>query len=158
METKITFSNEGITFDPVLDQSTAFKYIRDILEYIPELFLHVCANVPLLRPACPEEQEAHLYVFSDGERGEHENKLYKFRKDLYEAVSAVFSNILTTVFPDIEYIESCKLYQQEFCSTNDEDVVKEFKANAEEVTKYVRENFNEILKNLMEVEDNEQTS
>ena len=48
-----------------------------------------------------------------------ENNLYKYRKHLYETTAAVFSSVLTTAFPDIEYINiSIKLISFEKSKNN----------------------------------------
>ena len=134
----------NINYEPALDTSTFVTYVNNALNTMPA--------------ACEREREIHTYVFNDGERGEMENELYKYRKHLYDTTAAVFSQLLSTAFPDIEYIEGCKQYQQDFCMTHGEDEVKEYVESVNEVVTYVRENFEEVLKEVTEDDEQETES
>lgn len=159
MDTKITLelkdNNANISYEPALESESFVAYINNALNTMPNALLNMFASIPLLRPACEREKEIHTYVFNEGERGEMENNLYKYRKHLYETTAAVFSELLSTAFPDIEYIESCKHYQQEFCMTHDEFDTKEYTEAVNEVVTYVRENFEEVLKEVTENDEQE---
>ena len=150
METKIILevNDEGssVHFEPALDAETFVAHVNSALNTMPNALMNIFANVPLLRPASEREREAHIYVFNEGEQGEVENRLYKYRKHLYDATGAVFSQLLTTAFPDIEYIEGCKAYQQDYCMNV--EAAEEYKKTVEEVTAYVREHFDEIIKEV----------
>ena len=154
MDTRITLKVKdgkmATTFSPKLDITNAGTHINNALNTMPTALLNMFATLPLLRPACGRERNAHVYVFSEDEMGQTENKLYKYRKDLYDATVAVFSQLLSTAFPDIEYIETCKAYQQNFCMDNSEEDVKAYKKELKEVTKYVRENFKDVLAEVSE--------
>lgn len=153
METKIVLSlvedKVNVSFEPTLDKDSFIQHVNVALNSMPSALLNMFATVPLLRPACDRERDAHIYVFAEGEHGEVENNLYKYRKHLYDTTAAVFSNLLATAFPDIEYIEGCKQYQQEFCMAHNADEVKEFIENTADVTAYVREHMEEIIKEVM---------
>ena len=148
----------NINYEPSLDNATFVTYVNNALNTMPAALLNMFATIPLLRPACERERESHTYVFNDGERGEMENELYKYRKHLYDTTAAVFSQLLSTAFPDIEYIEGCKQYQQDFCMTHGEDEVKEYVESVNEVVTYVRENFEEVLKEVTEDDEQETES
>jgi len=162
MDTKIILElkddNANIAYEPALDSESFVAYVNNALNTMPNALLNMFATIPVLRPASSREQEIHAYVFNEGERGEMENNLYKYRKHLYDTTAAVFSELLATAFPDIEYIESCKSYQQEFCMTHDEFETKEYVESVEEVTAYVRENFEEVLKEVIEDDEQETES
>lgn len=158
METKIilelTENKANINFEPALNESESFvAYFNNALNTMPNALLNILTMVPILRPACTREQEVYTYVFNEGERGEIENNLYKYRKHLYDSIASVFSELLFTAFPDIEYIEKCKQYQQEFCMSHNEEDVKEYTELVSEVVDYVRSNFEEVLKEVMEQQE-----
>lgn len=159
MDTKITLElkdgSANIAYEPALETDSFVPYINNALNTMPNALLNMYASIPLLRPASECEKEVHAYVFNEGERGEIENNLYKYRKHLYDTTAAVFSELLATAFPDIEYIENCKHYQQEFCMSHDEFEVKEYAQSVEEVTTYVRENFDKILEEVTEDDEQE---
>ena len=154
METKIILNvkdNEAsVEYEPALDATNFNPYINSALNCMPKALLDIFSTVPLLRPASSREQELHAYVFNEGDLGDTENKLYKFRKHLYDTTVAVFSQVLSTAFPDIEYIEICKQYQQSYCVDNPKEDVDAYKKDLEELAKYVRENFQDILKEVTE--------
>lgn len=154
MDTKIIFevkdNKADIYYEPGIDESTCVSFINHMLNSFPNAMMDALLEVPLLRPACEQEKDLHTYVFSDGDDGEVENKLYKFRKHLYDNIATLCSNLLTTAFPDIEYIERCKNYQQEFCMTHDELEIKEYTESVSELTTYVREHMTDILKEVVE--------
>lgn len=154
METKITLelkdNNANVSYEPALEAESFTLHINNALNTIPNALLNMFATVPILRPACAKEHEVHAYIFNEGERGAMENNLYKYRKHLYDTTAAIFSSLLSTAFPDIEYIEGCKQYQQEFCITHDELDTAEYTKQIEEVTAYVRENFEEVIKEVTE--------
>ena len=158
MNTKITLDVKDqkpkIKFTPALDETSYTHLLNNALNNMPQALATMLASVPVLRPASVVEHEHKIYVFNEGERGEVENRLYKYRKDLYDTIAAVFSQMLSTVFPDIEYIEGCKHYQQEYCMEHPDD--EEHKRGVEETTKYVREHFDEILKEVCDDVQEEQ--
>lgn len=156
MQTKIVLKTKDdktqVEFKPELNNETFVSLVNNALNSMPSALLHLYATLPVLRPACKEEQMAHVYVFNEGDKGVVENNLYKYRKHLYETTAAVFSSVLTTAFPDIEYINNCAQYNQTFCMEHNEEEVAERTKEVEEVTKYVRDNFDEIVKSLVEDE------
>ena len=158
MDTKIVLElkddKANISYEPAIENETFAAYVNNALNTMPNALLNMFSTIPVLRPACEREKETRTYVFNEGERGEVENNLYKYRKHLYDVTAAVFSEMLAAAFPDIEYIEGCKHYQQDFCMTHGEEEVKEYAESVNEVVAYVRENFEEILKEV--TEDDEQ--
>lgn len=145
-----------ISFEPTLEADTFAPLVNGALNSMPAALVALFSKVPMLRPACAKEQENNLYVFLDDERGKAENDLYKYRKQLYDVIVSVLSQTLSAIFPDIEYIERCKAVQQEYCATHTEEEINEYKAHVEDVTKYVRDNFAEILKELMANEEKQE--
>lgn len=151
LETDDTSSQ--VTFDPNLEENTFVEHVNAALNCIPNLLLQLYAHIPLLRPACAEEQMNHVYVFNEGDKGKVENDLYKYRKHIYDATVSVFSQVLTTAFPDVEYIDRCRFYQQEYINDHTKEEVAEYTAKIEEVTNYVRTNFEDIIKSMVEEEN-----
>lgn len=153
MDSKIVLEvkegQSGINFEPALSQESFIALINNALNTMPQALLNMLATVPILRPASNIEKEHKLYVFQDGDKGKMENDLYKYRKHLYEQVAAVFSQLLTAAFPDIEYIEGCKQHQQAYCMDHNEEEVKLYKADVESIVAHIRENFDEILKEVI---------
>lgn len=161
MESKIILSltddKVGVSFEPTLDNESYVTHMNTVLNGAPQALLNLYATVPLLRPACDQERDAHTYVFADGEDGKVENELYKYRKHLYDTTASVFSQLLTAAFPDIEYIEGCKNYQQEFCMSHSEDEVQAYQDEVQAVTTYVRENMEELIKEVFDNVQEEKT-
>ena len=153
MDSKIVLEvKEGqssINFEPALSEESFIALINNALNTMPQALLNMLATVPILRPASNIEKEHKLYVFQDGDKGKMENDLYKYRRHLYEQVAAVFSQLLTTAFPDIEYIEGCKQHQQAYCMEHTEEEVAAYKVDVEGITSHVREHFDEILKEVI---------
>lgn len=136
-------------FEPPVEnkEDIALQY-RNLLSGIPNALMEILVNIPILRPACELERNNHVYVFNEGEEGEAENKIYKYRKECYDSLSALFSSILTAAFPDVEYINSCALYQQEYVADHNQEDVDAYKEEIKEVTEYVRSHMDEILKEV----------
>ena len=159
MDTKIilTVKDEeaSVEYSPALSAENFIPYVNSALNCMPKALLNIFSTIPLLRPASSKEQAAHAYVFNEGELGETENKLYKYRKQLYDTTVAVFSQLLSTAFPDIEYIEICKRFQQNYCMEHSEEEVATYKKELEDLTTFVRENFQEILKEVSEGDEEE---
>ena len=150
-------SHSQVSFEPEVSQESFVHLFNNALNTVPGMFLNLLATIPLLRPVCDVEKEHNIYVFQEGEKGEYENNLYKYRKHLYDVMTAVFSELLTTAFADIEYIELCKKYHQDFCVTHTEEETEDHKKNVEEVTAFVRNNFDKILEEISKYEEKEET-
>ena len=69
---------------------------------------------------------------------------------MYNTLVSIFGQILSTAFPDIEYIESCEKYLQEFCVEHTPEEVAELKTKLAGVAAYVRDNFEEVIKEISE--------
>lgn len=150
MESKIILelndNGANVSYEPELDHNNYAIHIKNALNTMPHALLQMFATIPVLRPESDQEREAHTYVFNEGERGDTENRLYTLRKNLYDQTAAIFSGLLATAFPDIEYIENCRNYQQEFCMSHNEEEKKAYLEQINKVVAYVRENFYEVLK------------
>jgi len=97
-------------------------------------FVKLLGGLPILRPATETERESKVYVFVD----DHDTRVHKMRKDLYGQLQAVFGNILTQLFPDVEYIEACNTYQQEVAFEMYETEAAEYKKEIETVVEKVK--------------------
>lgn len=154
MDNKITISMKDqqvdISYEPEITIDNIGEHYAMLLSTLPATVLNVVMSMPMLRPVCEQERDAHIYVFRDGEEGEQENRLYKIRKQFYDQLAQVFGSILTAGFPDIEYIEACSAYQQQFITEASHDDYLEYLDKAEDVTNYVRENFDKIQEEIME--------
>lgn len=154
MDNKITISVKDdqvqVSYEPEIAINNIGEYFVTLLNTLPATVLNVVMSMPMLRPVCEQERDAHVYVFRDGEEGEIENRLYKYRKDFYDKLSQTFSSILTAGFPDIEYIETCRAYQQQFITEASHEDYLDYLQKAEDVTNYVRENFDKIQEEFME--------
>ena len=154
MDTKITLevknNKSKINYKPTLDEGSMNALLNNLLNNFPAALLNILVHVPMLRPACSEEKDNFTYVFLEGEKGETENKLYKYRKHMYNTLVSIFGQILSTAFPDIEYIESCEKYLQEFCVEHTPEEVAELKTKLAGVATYVRDNFEEVIKEITE--------
>lgn len=141
--------NVTIEMDPPLsDVASVWSASKLVLMVASQLLVDVLSEMPLLRPACEAEQSAHIYVFNEGKQGEAENALYKARKSLYDKLSSVIGVVLSSVFPDIEYINNCTQYGQNYCMDRSQEEIEEYAKEIEEVTNYVRTNFAEVLKEV----------
>lgn len=146
-------NKSSYSFEPPLeDKDTVVLQYRNLLSGVPNALMEILVNIPILRPASEMERNNHVYIFNEGEEGEAENKIYKFRKDCYDSLAALFSSILSTAFPDIEYINACSTYQQEYIADHDQEEVEAYKKDIQDVTTYVRTHMEEILKEVTEEE------
>jgi hypothetical protein len=98
----------------------------------------------VLRPATDVEREHHVYIFKDAE---HDQALYKKRKEIYETFANVFNDTLQMLFPDVLYIDGALKYQQEFCFDKTPEEIEEYKQDIEKIAKAVKG---------LEPDDNEQ--
>jgi hypothetical protein len=145
-----------IKFNPALTQKNANDMMQVFLDTIPQLMMDLVANLyPMLRPATEAERDAHIYVFMDGERGEMENKVFRAKKHCYDILMQMFSTTLTALFPDVEYINSCAEYQQNFTAEHTELEVKEYLKDVESLTESIRTNMDKIIKEMLEEVQND---
>lgn len=143
--------NTEVVYVPELNSDTAKELYNTALNGAYISLIEVLSNLlPVLRPAVEMERDNHVYIFREGEEGELENKLYQQRKSVYTALVSIFNTVLRTVFPDVEYIESCAQYQQHLSFEGAEADVKAFNENAAEVAVYVREHFSDIIKEVLD--------
>lgn len=152
----ILTSNEGkpaVRFSPVVKKENLSDHLSNLLDSLPIALLNLVVLFPMMRPPIEKERQAHIYVFQEGDEGAKENKLYKARKEIYDRMAALFSAILSTGFPDIEYIEGCAKYQQEFVIDDAPEDYDAYLKEIQAVTEYVREHYEEILANETNTEN-----
>lgn len=81
----------------------------------------ILIGFPELRPATQEEVDLNTYVFQG-----NDNDLFKARKKLYYSIAEAFNTILSDAFPDVEYIETAQLRQQEFVTEKSTEEVEQY--------------------------------
>ena len=141
----------AVKFTPEVSLENAKEHMQVLLDTFPQMLMDIVSNLyPMLRPVTEEERNAHVYVFLEGEQGEHENRVYRAKKACYDVLSQLFSSTLTALFPDIEYIIQCANYQQEYVFSHSEDEVDAYQKEIEDVTKYVRENISTIISKMID--------
>lgn len=146
-------SKPYVRFSPSLTKENIKEHLDTLLDAFPYALLSMLATFPMMRPATEEERQAHVYVFQEGSIGENENKVYKSRKAFYDKLAAVFSSVLSIGFGDVEYIESCAKYQQDYVLDHTDEEHDAYLEDIKSVTAYVREHYEEIL-HEMDKEDN----
>lgn len=146
---KIIITEQGVEVTPEIDLTNFQEAYRLILDSLPALVLKVLQVVPMLRPPMDIERDNNLYVFQEGEQGVQENRLYDWRKASYTVLSSIFSTILSTAFPDIEYINECDNQHQSMLIDSEEG--DEYLERVKQLTTIVRERMDEYLKELYEV-------
>lgn len=140
-----------ITFSKDLTSVTAPAYLDMLAALLPKLVVSIITEAfPMMRPPSQRETDLHTYVFMDGEKGEIENKIYKSKKALYESMSNMFAAILSYAFPDIEYIENCAAYQQDYVYDHTEAEVENYKDEIESLVIYTREHMMDIIKEVID--------
>jgi hypothetical protein len=127
-----------LTFRPELD----YKNVKDIQVFLNTVYTGtymslktLLAGTPMLRPASEEERNAKIYVFKDSVK---DNKLYSERKKLYDGLAEAFNNILKEMFPDIEYIENCRIQEQHNTFDMSEDEAEERRLEVADVVDRVK--------------------
>lgn len=141
----------SVVFTPAITPENAKDHMQTLLDTFPQVLMDIVSNLyPMLRPVTEEERAAHVYVFLEGEQGEHENKIYRAKKYCYDILTQLFSSTLTALFPDIEYIIQCANYQQDFVFTHTDEEYEEYKKEVDAVTKYVRENISTIISKMLD--------
>lgn len=140
-----------ITFSKDLTSATAPAYLDMLAALFPKLVVSVITEAfPMMRPPSQRETDLHTYVFMDGEKGEIENRIYKAKKALYGSMSNMFAAILSYAFPDIEYIENCASYQQNYVYDHTEEEVKAYADEVENLVIYTREHMADIIKEVID--------
>lgn len=153
----ILTSTEGkpaVRYSPVLKKENVGAHLNNLLDAFPTALLNILATFPMLRPPIEEERQHNIYVFPEGDEGAKDNILYKSRKEFYERLTALFSTILTMGFPDIEYIERCSKYQQDYVLDHTEEEYQEYLKDITAITQHVREHYEELCNDQMDKEFN----
>lgn len=137
-------------FRPAVTIEHFKHHYKNIMDNFVAAYLEMFNNVSILRPATTEEKDKHIYVFKTDDKEDTEHKLYEARKMLYEDTLKAFNYILSMVFPDIQYIEHCNLYQQELAFDKDrsQDEIEDYKYDVEYITQQIRENYDDLIKML----------
>lgn len=143
---KVTFTADinkrkiKVAFSPKLDTDNTGKLIQAHFNTVISGFCislaRLMADMPVLRPATQEERDLNVYVFKDGER---ENKLFLARKQIYDDLSNTFTSLLSEIFPDVEYVEHTRKYQQDFAFDKSPEEVEEYKMQIEKLVNKIRE-------------------
>lgn len=92
-------------------------------------------TLPVLRAATDVEKEKQVYIFKDEEA---DNNLYKSRKAMYDTIAGIFQETLSTLFPDVEYIDLCTINQQETIFEMTKEEADEYQKEIAELTEEVR--------------------
>lgn len=139
-----------ITFSKELTSETAPMYLDAIAAMVPKLLVSVITEAfPMMRPPSQKEVDLHTYVFMDGDKGEIENRIYKAKKSLYESLSNMFAAVLSYAFPDVEYLENCASFQQNYVYDHTEEEVKAYADEVENLVIYTREHMAEIIEEVL---------
>lgn len=143
--------NVSINYEPELTAENAKDFYMASVNGAYVTLIEVLSNLlPVLRPATQLERDNNVYIFREGDAGVLENNLYKQRQSVYDSLVSVFNTILRTVFPDVEYIEHCKQFQQNLSFEGKKEDINAFNEKAKEVAEYVRTNFNDLLKEVLD--------
>ena len=134
-------------FRPAIDVKHFKYHYKNLMDNFVVAYAELFDNVGVLRPATTEEKDKHIYVFKSDDKDDNEHKLYTARKMLYEDTLKAFDYILQIVFPDIQYIEHCNQYQQEYTFAEDrtQDEVESYKYDVEYITQQIRENYDKLI-------------
>lgn len=125
-------------FTPVLKRSTyrdSQILLNTLLTGTEASFNQLLAPLPMLRPVTNEEREYNVYVFKDEEA---DTKLFKERKQIYDALKLTFDNIIEGLFPDVQYVEDCRTVQQERVFDMSEAEAEEYRQSIQEVADKIR--------------------
>lgn len=147
-----------VTFTPSVNDQTTASFTELLINALPTVIYSITSEIPMLRPATEDERAQNVYVFREGDPGKLENHLYKYRKGLHDAIAAAVNETLSTVFPDVQYIQACAKYQQDFCAEHTEEEIKAYQETVKSLTDSVRENFSEIMESIYGEEPEETRS
>jgi hypothetical protein len=153
----VTFNTdaEGKTkfrFKPAIEAPNFKYHYKNLMDNFVSAYAELFSGVNIMRPATTEEKEKHIYVFKTDNKDDTEHQMYKARKMLYEDTLKAFNFILAHVFPDIQYIEHCQQYQQEFAFAEDktQDEIEDYKYDVEYITQQIRENYDNLINMINE--------
>lgn len=139
MTTNLETQEVRVGFSPrkgsKITNEDAHVYLNTILSGAHVGMLSILSRLPVLRPATPEERDLNVYIFKDEER---DNALYTSRKHLYNGLVEAFNRIINEAFPDIEYIENTREYQQEFVFEKTDEEVDEFHRAVQELSDKIK--------------------
>jgi hypothetical protein len=121
-----------MSFTPIIkpdDRKNSDIYINGLLAATRLGMRILLQDMPMMRPVTKEETDAHVYIFKDPTP---DNKLYNLRKQARDTIAAQLAGIVRELFPDIEYIDQARGYQQEIVlQMTPEDVEEHTKVLAE---------------------------
>ena len=135
----------AVRYSPVVKLENVGEHLNNLLDAFPIAIINILQMFPMMRPPLDKERQANIYVFQDGDEGVKENNVYKIRKEFYERLTALFSVILSTGFPDIEYIERCSKFQEQYALDHTDEEHAEYLEEVKRITEYVREHYKEII-------------
>lgn len=147
----VNFKDKGkgtkVKFNPTISESEFTDHYKNLMSGFALAFIELFNNVKVLRPASKEERELHCYIFKTDDKKDEEHIIKTAREGLYNEAKNLFEELLKTVFPDVEYLESCRVYQQNFFFEDFPNKDDYTKAVAD-LAKTVRENYDNILKQV----------
>lgn len=139
IKTNMKQKNINVDFHPALEDCSledTQMLLNTLLQGIQVGLQKILYVAPPLRPPTEQEREAKIYVYVDEEE---DNALYKKRKMLYDSLNGVFTEVLRTSFPDIQYIEQCRNYQQELIFDMSSEEAAEYNEEIKAVSDEVRD-------------------
>lgn len=160
LKSKITFESvvvdgkvESIThsFEPELDPATMKIHWFNLMNNFLSAGGQTLSAIPIMRSPTEEELAAHIYVFKTDDTEDDEHKLYRSRKNMYEQSTRAFKELMSSMFPDIEYIEASMQYQQDlaFDETRSEEDHENNQFDVEAIVSNVRANYDKIIEEMM---------
>ncbi len=111
-------------------------YLSTILTGVRLGLVAVLADLPVMRPASSSEVEAKAYIFKDGDK---DNALYKTRKSLHDTIAKVFNDMLTELFPDVQFIADAIVHQQNTVMEMNAEEAADHKRFIEDLAKEIKE-------------------
>lgn len=137
---KITYTSDPVerttqvTFKPKPNKSNVANYVESLVNGTAHSLQTLLQGIRTLRPVTQEEQDANCYIF---ESEAIEKGLFRARKEIYDRFAEAFSTILSEAFPDIEYINACRAYYQEFVLEHTPEEIEEYQQQLEAIAKKI---------------------
>lgn len=137
------------TFTPEINQENFNYHFSNLLNNFFNAFDHLLSYTSMLRPATKEERDLNVYVFETNDEKDKEHLLYKTRKFLHDETEKALKIMLSKSFPDIEYIDHCKEFQQTFSFEEPNSVIgSDYQENVKALTEEIRKDYSKFLENL----------
>jgi hypothetical protein len=111
-------------------------YLSTILSSIRLGLVAVLADLPVMRPATKNENDAKVYIFKEGDK---DNALYKTRKAIHDTIANIFNETLKELFPDVQFIAEAITHQQNIIMEMNAEEAADHKRFIEDLAKEVKE-------------------